>query len=57
MLFRSYHHLQALPQTKNSFVNKSDENNNLNIFEMVVNINELVMNLLHNNTILGLTIG
>jgi hypothetical protein len=55
MFFRSYHHLQALFQT--SFANRNDENNNLNIFEMVVNINELANELVTQQHILGFTIG
>jgi hypothetical protein len=57
MLFISYHHLHALFQTKNSFANTSHENNNLNIFEMVVNIYELANELVTQQHILGFTIG
>ncbi len=55
MFFKSYHHLHALSQTKNSFVIRSDENNNWSFFEMVVNINELVNELVTQEHILGFT--
>jgi hypothetical protein len=40
MLLKSYHHLHALPQTKSSFTTTFYEDNNLDIFEMVVGTNE-----------------
>jgi hypothetical protein len=40
MLLKSYNHLHPLFEAKSFFVYKSDEDNNLNIFEMVVNISE-----------------
>jgi hypothetical protein len=57
MLFRSYQHLRALSQTFFFLVSRSDENNNLNIFEMVVTTNELVNELITQQHILGFTIG
>ncbi len=40
MLLKCYHHLHPLPKTKSLFVNKFDEDNNLDIFEMVASITE-----------------
>jgi hypothetical protein len=41
MLLKLYHHLHPLFEVESSYVYKIDEYNNLDIFEMVVNINEL----------------
>ncbi len=41
MLLKFYHHLNPLFEVESSYVYKIDEYNNLDIFEMVVNINEL----------------
>jgi len=45
MFLKCYHHLHPLLKTKSSFVNKFDEDNNLDIFEMVEGINELAKEL------------
>ncbi len=42
MLLKFYHHLHPLSRAKSSLVCKIDENMNLDIFEMVVGISELV---------------
>jgi hypothetical protein len=47
MLLKCYHHLHPLPKTKSSFVNKFDEDNNLDIFEMVATISELAKELVN----------
>jgi hypothetical protein len=41
LLLKSYHHLHPLAKIESSFVNKSNEDNNLDIFEMVTSTNEL----------------
>ncbi len=41
MLLKSYHHLHPLPKAKSYFVYKNDEDNNLDIFEIVVVNSEL----------------
>jgi hypothetical protein len=38
MFLKSYNHLHPLFEAKSFFVYKSDEDNNLNIFGMVINI-------------------
>ncbi len=40
LLLISYHHLHSLCKNKSSFVNKSNEDNSLDIFEMVIGTNE-----------------
>ncbi len=45
MLLKCYHHLHPLLKTKSSFVNKFDEDSNLDIFEMVEGISELAKEL------------
>jgi hypothetical protein len=40
LLLKSYHHLHSLSKIESSFVNKSNENNSLDIFEMVTGTNE-----------------
>lgn len=49
MLLKFYHHLNPLFEVETSYVYKIDEYNNLDIFEMVVNINELAKELLIKN--------
>jgi hypothetical protein len=41
LLLKSYHHLHPLSKIESSFVNKSNEDNSLDIFEMVIGTNEL----------------
>jgi hypothetical protein len=45
MVLKFYHHLHPLFEVESSYVYKIDEYNNLDIFEMVVNINELAKEL------------
>jgi hypothetical protein len=45
MLLKCYHHLHPLLKTKSYFVNKFDEDSNLDIFEMVEGISELAKEL------------
>jgi hypothetical protein len=40
MFLKFYYHLHPLSRDKSSFVYKIDEDNNLEIFEMVINTNE-----------------
>jgi len=47
MFLKFYHHLCPLSKVENSFAYKSDENNNLDIFEMVTNTNEHVKEFLN----------
>jgi hypothetical protein len=47
ILLKCYHHLHPLPKTKSSFVNKFDEGNNLDIFEMVASISKLAKELVN----------
>jgi hypothetical protein len=47
MFLKFYHHLHPLSETKSSFVNKFDENNSLDIFEMVAHTNDLVKELVN----------
>jgi len=42
LLLKSYHHLHPLSKIESSFVNKSNEDNSLDIFEMVIGTNELI---------------
>jgi uncharacterized protein (DUF4213/DUF364 family) len=42
MLLKFYCHLHSLSRAKSSLVSKIDEDMNLDVFEMVVGINELV---------------
>jgi hypothetical protein len=47
MFLKFYHHLYPLSETKSSFVNKFDESNSLDIFEMVAHTNDLVKELVN----------
>jgi len=42
LLLKSYHHLHPLFKIENSFVNNSNEDNSLDIFDMVISTNELI---------------
>jgi hypothetical protein len=41
LLLKSYHHLHPLSKIESSFVNKSNEDNSLDIFEMVISTDDL----------------
>jgi hypothetical protein len=43
----SYHHLHSLFEGESSFLYINDENINLDMFEMVINTNELVKELVN----------
>jgi hypothetical protein len=47
MLLKLYRHLHPLFEVESSYVYKIDEYNNLDIFEVVVNINELAKELVN----------
>jgi len=47
MFLKFYHHLRPLSKVEIFFAYKSDENNNLDIFEMVTNTNEHVKEFLN----------
>jgi len=47
LLLKSHHHLHSLSKIESSFVNKSNENISLDIFEMVTNTNELTKELVN----------
>jgi hypothetical protein len=47
MLLKSYHHLHPLSEVESPFLYINDENINLYMFEMVVNTNELVKELVN----------
>jgi hypothetical protein len=42
MLLKSYHHLHPLSKFEHSFAKRSDEDYNLDIFEMVTSMSELI---------------
>jgi hypothetical protein len=46
---KPYRHMYPLSKTKSSFINKSDEDTSLDIFEMVARINEFANEFLIKN--------
>jgi hypothetical protein len=47
LFLKSYHHLHPLSKIESSFVNKSNEDNSLDIFEMVTSTNDLTKELVN----------
>jgi len=47
LFLKSYHHLHSLSKIESSFVNKTNENISLDIFEMVTSTNELTKELVN----------
>ncbi len=48
MFMKCYHHLHPVTKSENGFAKQTiDKDSNLNIFEQIVNANELVKNTCH----------
>jgi hypothetical protein len=47
LFLKFYHHLHPLSKIESSFVNKFNEDNSLDIFEMVIGTNELTKELVN----------
>ncbi len=54
MFLKSYHHLHPLFEVQSPFVHRIDEVNNFNIFEMVVNTNDLTKELVNRKLLIFL---